>query len=287
MSSGDVVQASHIWNADGDYTISVKATDENGAESAPATLRVTMPLASTIDATHTVLAEMLATTWCPNCPAAEESVDELYQTGEYPFHYVTLVIDSQPVVNPVAAKRARWLSAAYIPMLYLDGGYDVADRVNNYGADINAVAQRDVYELDMELAATWMGNAEIQITVSITNKESSNYFGHLRVYVTEIVSRWNGEDGNPIPYALLDFAFNKYVSISAGETYVETTTFDGSADHSGNTYEDILFENIQVVGSISHWMPHLQKNPWDEPKPSRFFAQYTDQAAATLVMDGA
>jgi len=41
--SGEAAQASHIWNADGDYTISVKATDENGAESALATLRVTMP----------------------------------------------------------------------------------------------------------------------------------------------------------------------------------------------------------------------------------------------------
>jgi len=283
-SSGEVAEASHIWSTDGDYTISVKATDTNGAESAPGTLSVTMPL-DTIDDTHIVLAEILSTTWCPNCPTAEESIDELYLTGEYPFHYVSLVIDSQPVVNSVAAKRARWLSAAYIPMLYLDGGYDVSDRVTNYGTDINAAAQRDVHKLDMDLSAVWMGNTEIQITASITNMESSNYFGHLRVYVTEIESRWNDEDGNPIPYALLDFAFNKYVSIPAGETYVETTTFIGSDDHSGNTYEDISLENIQVVGSISHWMPHLQKNPWDEPKPSRFLAQYNDQAAATLIIE--
>ena len=42
--SGVEVQASHVWSGDGDYTVSVKATDEFGAESEPATLRVSMPL---------------------------------------------------------------------------------------------------------------------------------------------------------------------------------------------------------------------------------------------------
>ena len=42
--SGQEARASHIWEADGDYTISVKATDSHGAESGSATLRVTMPL---------------------------------------------------------------------------------------------------------------------------------------------------------------------------------------------------------------------------------------------------
>jgi len=280
--SGQQAQASHAWDNDGTYTITVKATDQHGAESPPATLTVSMPLEMNED-THFVLAEMLSTTWCPNCPRAEHAISDLYETGEYPFHFVTLVIDSDPVVNPVAVKRARWLSAAYIPMLYLDGGYKVADNVNAYGAAINEVAQRDVHELEMDINALWAGNAEIAITVSITNRESSTYVGHLRVYVTEIVSRWNDEDGDPIPYALLDFALNKYVSIPAGETYTETATFDGKEDHAGNTYGDIDMENIQIVGSVAHWMPHLQKNPWDMPKPSRFLAQFTDQTAATLV----
>ena len=43
-NSGQEVTVSHTWNSDGDYTITVKATDENGAESEPATLKVTMPL---------------------------------------------------------------------------------------------------------------------------------------------------------------------------------------------------------------------------------------------------
>jgi len=43
-NSGQEATVSHTWNSDGDYTITVKATDENGAESEPATLKVTMPL---------------------------------------------------------------------------------------------------------------------------------------------------------------------------------------------------------------------------------------------------
>ena len=44
FNSGQQASASHTWKNEGDYTITVKATDENGAESEPATLRVSMPL---------------------------------------------------------------------------------------------------------------------------------------------------------------------------------------------------------------------------------------------------
>ncbi|MDD3493337.1 MAG: PKD domain-containing protein [Candidatus Thermoplasmatota archaeon] len=42
--SGQQAQASHAWDNDGTYTITVKATDQHGAESPPATLTVSMPL---------------------------------------------------------------------------------------------------------------------------------------------------------------------------------------------------------------------------------------------------
>ena len=43
-ASGQQASASHTWESKGDYTITVKATDEHGAESEPATLKVSMPL---------------------------------------------------------------------------------------------------------------------------------------------------------------------------------------------------------------------------------------------------
>ena len=279
-NSGQEVTVSHTWNSDGDYTITVKATDENGAESEPATLKVTMPLVKPKSMnTHTVLAEMGSTTWCPSCPPADEQIEALYSSGNYPFYYVTLVYDT----NKVAQTRGGWLRDSYIPMLYLDGGYKVADNPTMYGQDILSVSQREVNPLSMNISAEWKGDAKIDITVSITNEGTKSYFGHLRVYVTEVVSRWNNQKGEPFRYALLDYAFNKYVSIPAGGTYEETTTWDGTADHNGNTYGDITPDNIMVIGGIAHWMPHLEKNPWTQPKPYRFIAQYTDQAAAAIV----
>jgi len=279
-NSGQEATVSHTWNSDGDYTITVKATDENGAESEPATLKVTMPLTHPKSMnTHTVLAEMGSTTWCPNCPAADERIEELYSSGNYPFYYVTLVYDA----NKVAQTRGGWLSDSYIPMLYLDGGYKVSDNPSMYGQEIMSTSQREVNPLSMNISAEWKGDAKIDITISITNEGSKSYFGHLRVYVTEIVSRWDNQKGEPFHYALLDYAFNKYVSIPAGETYEETTTWDGATDHNGNTYGDITPDNIMVIGGISHWMPHLEKNPWTQPKPYRFIAQYTDQTAAAIV----
>jgi len=44
VDSGQSVDASHTWQDKGDYTITVTATDEYGATSEPATLRVSMPL---------------------------------------------------------------------------------------------------------------------------------------------------------------------------------------------------------------------------------------------------
>ena len=280
--SGEQITSSHTWDSDGDYTVTVKATDENGAESEPATLKVSMPLTHSKNInTHTVLAEMGSTTWCPSCPPADEKIEELYESGEYPFYYVSLVYDT----NTVAQTRGSlWLRDAYIPMLYLDGGYEVVDDPNMYGSYITEVSQRDANPISMNVSAVWQGDAKIEVTVSATNEGSQSYMGHLRVYVTEIVSRWVNQRGDPFHYAFLDYAFNKYVSIPAGETYEETTTWDGTEDHGGETFGDITPDNIMVIGSISHWMPHLEKNPWTEPKNYRFFfAQYTDQAAGTTV----
>jgi len=49
VSSGESVQASHSWNEDGTYVITVTATDDKGATSEPATLSVKMPLSMPIN----------------------------------------------------------------------------------------------------------------------------------------------------------------------------------------------------------------------------------------------
>jgi len=228
---------------------------------------------------HVVFAELGSVSWCPNCPRATEKMSELFSTGmPSSFYYVTLVYD----LNTIASKRGRQLSDVYIPMLYLDGGYTVVDETNSYASAIDTLSNRETNHLNMDLSSQWGDDTTIEIRVSITNEGSASYFGHLRVQVTEINSRWNNYDGDPFHYALLDYALDKYIRIPAGDTYVETTTWKGSDSHGGQTYGDITQDNIMIIGTVSDWLPHLQNNPWTEPRPYRFLAQYVDETQASL-----
>lgn len=259
--------------------ITIQTIDKEAAKNETATIR-TIPSGKTdTQESHVVFAELGSVSWCPNCPRASEKMSDLFSMDmPSSFYYVTLVYD----LNTIAAKRGRQLSNAYIPMLYLDGGYQVIDDANSYASAIETVSSREVHQLTMDLSTQWRGDAVLDIRVSITNEGSETYFGHLRVHVTEINSRWNNYNGNPFHYALLDYALNKYIRIASGDTYVETTTWKGSDSHGGQTYGDITQDNIMIIGTVSHWLPHLQKNPWTDPRPYRFFAQYVDETQASL-----
>ncbi len=45
--------------------------------------------------------------------------------------------------------------------------------------------------------------AKFIVNVDVTNNGASTYNGHLHVYVTEITSRWDDEDGNPYHFAMI------------------------------------------------------------------------------------
>ena len=77
-------------------------------------------------------------------------------------------------------------------------------------------------------------------------------------------------------------SFDKYLRIPPGDTFEETTTWRGSDSHGGQTYADITQDNIMIIGTISHWVPHLQSNPWTTPRPYRFLAQYVYQTHAVM-----
>ena len=53
--SGEEIKIQHTWKEKGTYTITVTATDIHGAESPPATLKVTMPLSKPLNIFDTLL----------------------------------------------------------------------------------------------------------------------------------------------------------------------------------------------------------------------------------------
>jgi len=222
---------------------------------------------------HTVMAELGAVSWCPHCPPASEKIYNLFQSGELNFYYVTLVYDK----NPIAQARGKWLNDAYIPMLYLDGGYKVVNDRNRFEEEIRNTQNRNTRDISVDVSGEWKGKNEIEVEVNISNNEGRPYLGHLRVYVNEINSRWMDEAGYPFHYAFLDFAVNKYILLMPhGKIYIRAKWNATHASHNQN-FDGIEKGNIMVIASVSQWLPHIQQNPWDKPVTTRYFvAQFVD-----------
>lgn len=242
------------------------------------------------DFTHTVFAEEGTATWCPNCPFAAEALYSIYQSGDYPFYYVALVHD----MNELAKDRLLdYVINIYkliaFPTVYFDGGdQNMVGRGSTvpateaaYREIIEEIGIRDVRQpIDLETSVTWLGNAKITVSVNITNNGNFFYFGKLRSYVTEIESRWNDNNGNPYHFAFLDFAFNRPVLLIPGKTKTFSVEWDGAADHGGQTYGDITENNIMVISTISHWIPHYRTAYESEDYLQKYFAFYVDQTSA-------
>ncbi len=196
--------------------------------------------------THTVLVEEGTATWCPYCPGVAQYLAQIYESGSYDFYYVALVQD----MNTYANSRLQQLGITGYPTCFGDGG--VYSVVGNWGSTgpyismINNCGSRTVADIDLAVSADWLGNAQIDIAVDVTNNYFMPYNGRLRVYVTEIESRWY-VFGTQYHYAMIgDFAINQDVSIGGGSTEQFTTTWNGNSYGFG----DIDPANIKVIAAI-------------------------------------
>lgn len=242
------------------------------------------------DFTHTVFAEECTATWCPNCPFGAEALYNIYQSGDYPFYYVSLVND----MNSIAKKRNQDYSVGFIkiyafPTIYFDGGdTNFVGRESN--TSLTEAQYRSLIEqegartptqpISMNSSVTWDGNAKLTITLNIRNDGTRLYFGKVRSYVTEIVSRWNNNLGDPYHFALLDYALNNYVLLFPKKTKTLIGTFDGTAIHGNQTFEDISQENIMVLSALFNWQPHYRTGYQDDQYNQKYFAHVVDQATA-------
>ncbi len=203
--------------------------------------------------THSVLAEDLTATWCVYCPTASENLKSIYESGDYPFYFVCFIED----VNDDANSRCTddYNLPGY-PTVVFDGGYEeeVGGQSDdaNYRAAIEACGAREAADIELVITAETNGDANLNIGVQIVNNEGSEYSGHLRVYITEIDSRYYDYDGNRYPFAFLDYAFDEDVSIAGGDYYESSMSWNGAdnQDGLGNDFGDIEPSNIMVIGSV-------------------------------------
>jgi thiol-disulfide isomerase/thioredoxin len=237
--------------------------------------------------THAVFVEYATTTWCPSCPTASEALYSIYQSGDYPLYYMSLISD----VNPIAQKRSRAYNTIVIPSAYIDGG-----DLNYFGNAGSAQATENVYRslieerginedihsIDMDMDVTWDGDAEMTVTINIENKENSFYFGIIRSYVTEVESRWLDYKGDPYYFGLLDIPINKLLFLLPQGTKVISFTWDGKESHGDQTFEDITEDNIMVISTVCHWMPHLRQGYQDPPYDQKYLGFFVDQTVGAM-----
>ena len=154
-----------------------------------------------------------------------------------------------------------------------------------YEQTIATCGNRIVPDIDVNVSVGWLGNATLDVEVSVQNNESGEYNGHLHAYVTEIVSTmgWDDNWGNPYTFTFLDYAFNEDISINAGDTWLGSTTWDGNThnDGHGNDFGGIKLDNIMVIAAVfnSEWHQGYS----DPPSGNPFDAYYVDETAGAWI----
>jgi hypothetical protein len=240
------------------------------------------PIGQTKAFTHTMFAEFGTELPCSNCHVAREALHKVYTSNDYPFYYVTLV----DFVDTAAIERIDEYNIYGYPTVWFDGGYRVEvggipEAEAYYRQDLTDCGGRVVPNIDVNLTATWLGNAQIDIDVSVINHESVSYNGHIRVYVTEVESTmgWNDTIGHPYTFPLLDYAFNQDISISSSGTWAGSVIWDGHEhdDGQGNDFGNIQFGNLQVIAAVFNSEAHQGYS--DPPSGNPFDAYYVDDAA--------
>lgn len=222
------------------------------------------------DYTHKVLVEIGTGSWCYWCQFTNAVMHDIYTNGDYNFEYVELV-DS----NPIADQRIDDYNIYGFPTSWFDGGYEVVvggyDTWSEYTSKMDSCGARTVPDIHAEMSVLWIEDEQIEVDISIQNNETSTYTGHIRAYAVEIVSRWKDYANEDYHHSLLDFVFDQDISIPAGDTYTDSTIWDGSSWNN----PDITMENTKVTLAVfnSEWHQGYSNPPNSNP----FDAYYVDE----------
>jgi len=225
------------------------------------------------DYTHKVLAEIGTGSWCYWCQFTNAVMYDIYTNGNYNFEYIELV-DS----NPIAVERINNFNIAGYPTTWFDGGYGVVlggyDTWTEYTSQMDICGARSVPDIHAEMRVSWIEEEQIKVDINIQNNETSTYTGHIRAYIVEIVSRWKDYANADYHHSLLDLAFDEDISIPAGETYSDSSNWDGSSWNN----PDLTMDNIMVILGVfnSEWNQGYS----DPPSGNPFDAYYVDETIA-------
>lgn len=229
-------------------------------------------------ASHAPIAEYGTSTTCGFCKYAHGALMELYEEGQLDFYYVTLVCNK----NSNAYARARNDFNLYgYPTVWWDGGYRVnvgagstSSAKSAYTSSINRCASRSGSDVDIALKATWMGGTKVKVECEVKNNEASTYGGTVRVFIVEKESSmgWKDSAGHLYTMAFLDFAIEKEISISGGNTWEDSATWNGVL----NGFSSVTKDNTFIIAAVYNDERH---QGYSYPPNNPFDAYYVDDTA--------
>jgi glutaredoxin len=229
---------------------------------------------------HIVFVEEGTGTWCSYCPEVADVLHELYDPEDPGFYYVGMVEDRNSKAHDRLYDDYNILG---FPTVFIDGGYKIIKGSANFKSlfrdKLAEATSRTTPNLYLNVHAEWNENkSELKTTVTVENKEQESYDGRLKVYVTEINSKWSDWNGNPYTYSFLDYAMNNEIELEPDENETFSSTWDRSAP-------DVYPENLWIIAVIFAKESTQQfSDPPDDEHP--FDAYYADAADATRVSEG-
>lgn len=234
------------------------------------------------DVEHFVFIEEGTRTTCKNCPNVAEILYNLYISNNYRFYYVSIVEDE----NSKAYDRLHQDYNVYgYPTVYIDGGYKViiggTQEESTFAQEIRKAESRDAPRIMVTVDVEYNNNTEELLTdVVVENYEDETYTGRLKVYLTEIRSRWNGYDGKPYRFCFLEYIIDKDISINAGESHPVSDT----RQLSDFEYANLDPENLMIIAVVFN--SESKKGYSSPPDENPFDAYYSDAADAAVVVEG-
>jgi len=241
------------------------------------------------DLVHTVFIEEATAQWCIYCPAVGEVIHDLYKSGNYNFYYVSMVQDMNTDDNNLAHQRLEGdYNILGYPTIYIDGGYKLitggAEKkddvdVSKYTEAIQTAEKRIVPEIKVTVDVYYENNSnEFETNVVVKNFEKETYNGQLKVYLAEIISRWNYKTGGQIHNGFLDYIVNEKISVNAGGEYKITKNWSLS----GLDPENLMV--IAVVFSSESVKSYSNPTGSTEEDKHPFDAYFADATNGALVI---
>ena len=237
------------------------------------------------DSTHFVFIEEATGKDCVPCVAIGKLLHKLYESGKYPFYYISLIGDQ----TDTREYLDKYYNNFAYPSVYIDGGYKTlfggATEESTMVKNIKEAMSRDFSSVYINVGAEWDENtSEVSINGVIKNDGDSTYKGILRIYLAEIIStNWLDASKKPYHFGSHSFITDENVEIASNNilNFSETITI--------NT-DELDQENLMIYAAVFNSKEVKRYSDPDDldrdGDKHEFNAHFADNVAGTEVVEG-